>query len=168
MCHIRRWIFWPAEWLLASQGHSFIDFGACVRICLFSHPVRILSLPTAYAGLNAVKNVFSTKYGVTIRPFWSSSLYCRELQLHLKIQSAVEFYNPRPVPCSWLELAVLSDTTQPWRFCLSCTETFSSHEDLLKAPQYAIQWLPGPSFPGVKRPARGVDRPPLSSAEVKE
>jgi hypothetical protein len=33
--------------------------------------------------------------------------------------------------------------------------------------QPPIQWVPG-SFPGVKRPRRGVDHPPPSSAEVKE
>jgi hypothetical protein len=30
-----------------------------------------------------------------------------------------------------------------------------------------LQWLPG-LFPGLKRPGRGVDNPPSSSAEVKE
>ena len=33
--------------------------------------------------------------------------------------------------------------------------------------QPLIQWVPGVSR-GVKRPGRGVDHPPLSSAEVKE
>jgi hypothetical protein len=32
---------------------------------------------------------------------------------------------------------------------------------------FAIQWVPGHS-PGVKRPGRGVDHPPPSSAEVKD
>jgi hypothetical protein len=33
--------------------------------------------------------------------------------------------------------------------------------------QPRIQWVPG-LFPGVKRPGRGVNHPPPSSAEVKE
>jgi hypothetical protein len=32
--------------------------------------------------------------------------------------------------------------------------------------QPPVQWLPG-SFPGIKRPERGVDHPPPSSAEVR-
>ena len=33
--------------------------------------------------------------------------------------------------------------------------------------QPPVQWVPS-LFPGVERPGRGVDHPPLSSAEVKE
>ena len=36
----------------------------------------------------------------------------------------------------------------------------------LRPTQPPIQWVKG-SFPGVKRPGRGVDHPPPSSAEVK-
>jgi len=38
---------------------------------------------------------------------------------------------------------------------------------LSRPTQPPIQWVPG-FFPGVKRPGRGVDHPPQSSAEVKE
>ena len=36
----------------------------------------------------------------------------------------------------------------------------------LRPTQPPIQWVPGGSFSGVKRSGRGVDHPPLSSAEV--
>jgi hypothetical protein len=37
----------------------------------------------------------------------------------------------------------------------------------LEPTQPPVQWVPG-LFRGVKRPGRGVDHPPISSAEVKE
>ena len=37
----------------------------------------------------------------------------------------------------------------------------------LRPTQPPLQWVPG-HFPGVKRPGRGGDQPPTSSAEVKE
>ena len=49
-----------------------------------------------------------------------------------------------------------------------CGRDFPHHfRPALGPTQPPIQWVPG-FFPGVKRPARGVDHPSSCSAEVKE
>jgi hypothetical protein len=47
-------------------------------------------------------------------------------------------------------------------------EIYRTRPDLPWAPPPASYTMRPGSFPGVKRPGRGVDHPPASSAEVKE
>jgi hypothetical protein len=59
-------------------------------------------------------------------------------------------------------LLLLTSPGRGWDFLLFTTET----RPALGPTQAPIQWVPGGSFPGIKRPGRETDHTPPSSTEV--